>query len=54
MLRQARNKDARSAWIADVIRSTSAGRSVLDVETGEYDYKPLCGHLGYTSRDIAQ
>jgi SAM-dependent methyltransferase len=54
MLRRTRNKNARDKWLADVIRSIPPGRSVLDVGAGECDYKPLCGHLRYTSQDIAQ
>ncbi len=45
---------ARDSWLETTLTALPNGSSLLDVGAGECAYKPFCGHLDYTSQDIAQ
>mgnify|MGYP000872371807 CR=1 FL=1 len=44
----------RDKWIKDSLSSLPKGSSILDAGAGESKYKKFCGHLKYTSQDIAE
>jgi len=44
----------RDKWIKDSLSALPKGSSILDAGAGESKYKKFCGHLKYTSQDIAE
>lgn len=49
-----RNEITRVEWLEKTIRALPDGLSILDAGAGEQQFKHLCGHLKYTSQDIAE
>lgn len=48
------NERTRKEWLARVLADIPAGYKILDAGAGECQFKPLCGHLEYTSQDFSQ
>jgi 2-polyprenyl-3-methyl-5-hydroxy-6-metoxy-1,4-benzoquinol methylase len=44
----------REAWVRSKLKAIPAGSRILDVGAGECRFKADCGHLSYTSQDVAQ
>ena len=49
-----KNGSNREAWLKTKLGSLESGISILDAGAGEAQYKSYCGHLKYTSQDIAK
>lgn len=48
------NKQARDAWIRDVLNTIPEGCRILDAGAGEQQYRPYCRHLQYVSQDFGR
>lgn len=48
------NERVRREWLGRVLADIPAGHKILDAGAGECQFKPLCGHLEYTSQDFSQ
>lgn len=48
------NQEMRIVWVAQQLKKIPTGQSIIDVGAGWGRYKKYCGHLRYTSQDLAQ